>query len=106
MIDRSEEVKERILLLAPIGRDAQAAAQHLADANLRSLICSDLDDLAARLREGGAAAVLTEEALYNRGTLPLERWLANQPPWSDFPFIILTTRGTSPTAQGISPAPA
>jgi C4-dicarboxylate-specific signal transduction histidine kinase len=99
MTDSSQEVNERILLLAPIGRDARAAAQHLADVDLRCLICSDLDDLAARLREGAAAAVVTEEALYNRGTLPLERWLAKQPPWSDFPFIILTTRGTSPAAQ-------
>ncbi len=99
MMNRRQEVEGRILLLAPVGRDAQAAAQHLRDANLNSLICSDLDGLERRLQEGAAAAVVTEEALYNRDRSPLERWVAKQPPWSDFPFIILTARGTSPAAH-------
>jgi signal transduction histidine kinase/CheY-like chemotaxis protein len=94
-----EEVNGRILLLAPVGRDAQAAAQHLSDTNLHSMICSDLDGLKEKLQEGAAAAVVTEEALYNRDISPLERWVAKQPPWSDFPFIILTARGTSPAAH-------
>ena len=30
---------------------------------------------------------------------PLERWVARQPPWSDFPFIVLTSRATSAATQ-------
>ncbi|HEY7299120.1 MAG TPA: ATP-binding protein [Xanthobacteraceae bacterium] len=99
MAARAEEFKERILVLAPIGRDASAAAQHLVEINLYSVVCADLDDLHQRLREGAAVALVTEEAFYHRGTLTLEQWVASQPPWSDFPFIILTTRAMSGAAQ-------
>ncbi len=99
MPGRSEDLKQRILVLAPIGRDARAAAKHLAHADLRCSICSDLDDLKQRLEEGAAVALVTEEALYNRDTAPLEHWVANQPPWSDFPFVVLTTRATSQLVQ-------
>src|SRR5437868_526462 len=99
MAGRAEQLKNRILILAPIGRDSHAAAQHLAESNLYCLICADLDDLNEKLQEGGAVALVTEEAFYQRVTLPLERWVASQPPWSDFPFIVLTTRATSVAAQ-------
>jgi signal transduction histidine kinase/CheY-like chemotaxis protein len=99
MAGRPEQVRERILLLAPIGRDAPAAMQHLAEINIYCVVCADLDDLHQKLQEGGAVALITEEAFYHRGTLPLEQWVASQPPWSDFPFIILTTRAMSAAAQ-------
>ncbi|MBR0755367.1 response regulator [Bradyrhizobium jicamae] len=88
-------MKERVLILAPIGRDAQAAARNLADVRIDSLICLNTADLLLRLEEGGATALVTEEALLSSGTESLERWVTNQPPWSDFPFIILTSRATS-----------
>ena len=72
MIGRPEQVKERILVLAPIGRDARAAAEQLAESELHCLVCADLDDLHQKLREGGALAVVAEEAFYQRGTLSLE----------------------------------
>ncbi len=94
-----EQIKERVLILAPIGRDAQAAAQHLAENDVVSVICIDIEDLHQKLQEGGAVALLTEEALYRRGTARLEQWVASQRAWSDFPFLVLTTRGTSAAAQ-------
>ena len=94
-----EDLKNRILILAPIGRDASAAAQHLVESKLRCAICTDLEDLHAKLQEGAAAALVTEEAFLQGGTKSFEEWVDNQPAWSDFPFIILTTRATSPAAQ-------
>ncbi len=41
----AEQVAERVLVLAPIGRDAQAAAQQIAENKLKYAICSGLDDL-------------------------------------------------------------
>ena len=99
MAGRPEQVRERILVLAPIGRDAPAATQHLAESNLYCVVCVALDDLHQKLQEGAAVALVTEEAFYQRGTLPLEQWVSSQPPWSDFPFIILTTRAMSVAAQ-------
>jgi signal transduction histidine kinase len=93
------QFEERVLILAPIGRDAQTAARHLAQSKLHCVVCSDIDDLLLKLKEGGAVALVTEEAFSQRGTLPLERWVNSQPPWSDFPFIVLTTNASSATAQ-------
>jgi KaiC/GvpD/RAD55 family RecA-like ATPase len=95
----NHELEHRVLVLAPIGRDAQAAAQHLTDSKLPSVVSQDLDDLLAKLLEGAAVALVTEEALLPGGTQALERWVASQPPWSDFPFIVLTSRATSTAAQ-------
>jgi signal transduction histidine kinase len=88
-------MKERVLVLAPIGRDAPAAAQNLTEARIQSAICPSVEDLLLKLDEGGAAALVTEEAFLSAGTEALEHWVTNQPPWSDFPFIVLTSRATS-----------
>ncbi|RYE56233.1 MAG: hybrid sensor histidine kinase/response regulator, partial [Hyphomicrobiales bacterium] len=83
---------ERILILAPRGRDSHVIAESLANLGYRSLICSDLGALTDALQENAGAAVLTEEALAQDGTQTLSAWLAAQPPWSDFPFIVLVTK--------------
>ena len=99
MSGNTERLEWRVLVLAPIGRDAQAAAQHLAESKLDSVVCDDVDDLLAKLSEGAAISLVTEEAFLRGGTQALEKWVANQPPWSDFPFIVLTSRATSAAAQ-------
>src|SRR6185503_1891203 len=44
------------------------------------------------LRRGADLAIVTEEAL--RGdTRALAGWVGAQPPWSDFPFVVLTQHG-------------
>jgi signal transduction histidine kinase/CheY-like chemotaxis protein len=99
MTSNTDQLETRVLVLAPIGRDAQAASQHLADSKLDSVVCADTDDLLIKLGEGAAAALVTEEAFLRGGTQALEKWVASQPPWSDFPFIVLTSRATSAAAQ-------
>jgi signal transduction histidine kinase len=98
MAANSEQLEQRVLVLAPIGRDARAAAQHLAESKLDSVVCDDVDDLLFKLGEGAAIALVTEEAFLRGGTHDLEKWIASQPPWSDFPFIVLTSRATSAAA--------
>ena len=86
-------VSERIVILAPHGRDAAIAQKLLADANLRSMVVATLPDLVERLVETAGAVLLTEEALRTADLHGLARWLADQPAWSDMPFIILTRQG-------------
>ena len=76
MAANPEELINRILVLTPIGRDAPAAAQNLAESNLPCVICLDLDDLNAKLREGAAAALVTEEAFLQGSIQALEKWVA------------------------------
>ncbi|MDO9487282.1 MAG: histidine kinase dimerization/phospho-acceptor domain-containing protein, partial [Sphingomonadaceae bacterium] len=81
------------LILAPRGRDAQVASGILRDAGFAAQVHGGLDGLIAGLRAGAAFAVITEEALHGVDLRALAAWLADQPEWSDFPFVLLTHRG-------------
>jgi signal transduction histidine kinase/CheY-like chemotaxis protein len=83
--------EERILVLAPRGRDAAVTGQVLGQAGACAEACPDLTCLLNGLAAGAGAALVTEEAL--EGDLAdLFAWLDTQPSWSDFPFIVLATR--------------
>jgi PAS domain S-box-containing protein len=85
----------RVLILAPTGRDATAAAEQLTAAGLHAKVCSDVVALIERLNEGAGAAVIAEEAL-RTGLQELANWVSRQPSWSDFPFVVLTSRHIDP----------
>ena len=83
----------RILVHAPRGRDAAVVQTVLDFQRIKTHVCSSHEELVRCLAEGAAGAIVTEEALpqllADRG---LGAWLAEQPSWSDFPFIVLATR--------------
>ena len=81
------------LILAPHGRDASLAQAILGEAGLAAEICPDLDGLCRELARGAELAVVAEEALATADLHGLSAWLGAQPPWSDFPFVLLTQRG-------------
>ncbi|WP_264046976.1 sensor histidine kinase [Methylobacterium flocculans] len=93
---RSTVSSERALILAPFGRDATIAGALLTEAGLTFAICRDLGDLLAGMVAGAGLVLLTEEAAGIADLGPVNRWIAAQPPWSDLPFILLTTRGGGP----------
>lgn len=84
---------ERTLILAPLGRDAHVAAAILREAHLVSAVCRDIAELVREIECGAEAAILTEEAMRNVDLRRLAEWVASQPAWSDFPFIVLTKHG-------------
>jgi PAS domain S-box-containing protein len=86
-------LSERVLILAPHGRDAQVAGAILAEAGLRSLQCLSLEKLVEGMAAGAGTALVTEESLLQGDLHPLAAWLEAQPQWSDFPFILITSRG-------------
>ncbi len=65
----------------------------LAEAGFQSRVCLDLIALRRELESGAGFALITEEALAGKDMREISAWLANQPEWSDFPFIVLTQRG-------------
>ena len=85
-------LESRLLILAPVGKDAELTAAKLAGAGMQCHACRDLSSLARALAEGAAALLIAEEALVG-GTEPLATILARQPPWSDVPILLLTQRG-------------
>ncbi len=92
-------LENRVLVLAPIGRDADVAAKILGRAAIDTLTCGGIDDLCARLVQGAGAVLLTEEALAPRGTERLREALATQPAWSDVPVVVLTSGGLTTPAS-------
>ncbi|MBP2492880.1 signal transduction histidine kinase/response regulator RpfG family c-di-GMP phosphodiesterase [Methylobacterium sp. PvP062] len=84
--------EERVLILSPRGRDAQVVGQVLDRAGTRAEACPDMVGWLACLQAGAGAALVTEEALADGRPDDLFAWLDAQPPWSDFPFIVLATR--------------
>src|SRR5690242_11042535 len=83
--------QHRVIVFAPIGRDAKAAAGLLRGANIQSVICPDLTTLIAEIEAGAGAVFLAEEGLFGKNTRRLSDWVHRQPPWSDLPFIVLTS---------------
>ena len=101
MTDTGEAAfRSRVLILAPVGRDAALTGSVLDRDGLESVVCSDLHELQRNLVEGAGATVITEEALIGQDISGLVEWVAHQPSWSDFPFIVLLEPGVSPEACG------
>lgn len=86
---------EHILLLAPTGRDAELLASILRQNEFEAGICPDMDSLARSVQNGGAVAVVAEEALGGDASDRLDATLAAQPSWSDLPIIILLSSGAT-----------
>lgn len=93
MNDILHSLSERAIILAPHGRDAAVAADILRSVGIASEICPDMPALVRGIAEGAGFALVTDEALRNADLKDLSHWLSDQPPWSDFAFIILTLRG-------------
>lgn len=91
-----EHADVRVLVFAPIGRDGPASAELLRRAGLRSLACGSLGDLIAQIKIGASAVFIAEEGLFGKDLADLFSWVAEQPAWSDLPFVILTSQQEQP----------
>src|SRR5690349_17116787 len=87
---------QRVLIFAPIGRDGAASAELFRSANLEAIICRSLPELVSEMTAGVGAVFLAEEGLFGKDTVPLAQWIASQPPWSDLPFVVLTSHREQP----------
>lgn len=86
----------RVLVLAQFGRDAELLQSFLQRHQFFSHKVSGPENFFSELDSGAGTAIITEESLQ----LPIKEWskrLEMQPTWSDFPLILLTSLGTSPT---------
>ncbi|MHB8287181.1 MAG: ATP-binding protein, partial [Caulobacteraceae bacterium] len=89
-----------VLILAPVGRDAESAASLVAAHGLKHRICANLIELAAAVNSTAGAVLITEEALVRVDPTPLVEALDAQPPWSDLPFVLLAAQRTGPPMRG------
>lgn len=89
----------RVLVCAPIGRDAALARDALGKAHFSVDICSDVDALCREAALGAAVLLLTQEALSPPSLDRLLDALAGQPSWSDLPLVVLISRGPGTLAS-------
>jgi signal transduction histidine kinase len=91
MTDRSDS-DARVLVFTQVGRDGPAAAEFINRVELPTLVCASLDEFVREVARGAAAVLLAEEGLFGRDFSGLTQWVADQPAWSDLPFVVLTSR--------------
>ncbi len=92
----SDGPSERVLIYALIGRDGPATADLLRRGGLEAFVCEDLACLVVELKLGAAAVFVAEEGLFGKDLTDLSDWIEDQPPWSDLPFVVLTSRHEQP----------
>ncbi|KAB7646240.1 sensor histidine kinase [Polymorphobacter fuscus] len=83
---------DRLLILAPRGRDAQVIVDQLAGADKVASIATAAEIVEAVRGGVLGVAVVTDEGMSGFDRAALAGALADQPPWSDVPFVVLTRR--------------
>ena len=84
--------EDRIVILAPRGRDGSVIEQVLTRSGMTAANVRNVFELLDILGNGAGAVILTEEALVERVDDALFDWLEHQPPWADMPLILLSTK--------------
>jgi signal transduction histidine kinase len=93
-----EHLEQRILILAPTGKDAALTLSVLDRAGVMAVCCSDLAQICRELERGAGAVLLVEEAVAPNQDGRLTDWLGCQPPWSDLPVLVLARPGADSAA--------
>lgn len=80
---------ERALILAPAPL-SRLAFDLLDKAGIQALTAATLEELGSALDHGAGLAILDEQTLDHGNLSPLQRYLEQQPAWSDLPVVLLT----------------
>jgi PAS domain S-box-containing protein len=86
---------ERVLILAPKGRDLELICRYLEESGIICAPCKWDMELTEEIRRGAGVVLLTAEALTPALMRALEELLADQPPWSDVHLVLLGGNGQS-----------
>jgi PAS domain S-box-containing protein len=84
---------ERVLVLMPTAQDAERTRALLLEAGIPATTCADVEALCREIAAGAGAILLTDEAFSGDREARLAAVLAEQPPWSDLPFVVFTRDG-------------
>ena len=95
-----ERLERRLLILAPVGRDAQLIVALLKEHAVECHTCRDMSEVLREYEAGAAAVLIAEEALMPERAATLANLLARQPPWSDLPVLVLTGVGSDSAIAG------
>ncbi|HEY2148835.1 MAG TPA: hybrid sensor histidine kinase/response regulator, partial [Pirellulales bacterium] len=100
----STEKEKRVLVLAPTNRDTSLTCSILHNDGIESLACHDTSEIVRELGEGAGAILLAEEVLSAGQSKPIADAIAEQPPWSDLPVLLVTGQGADSPAAALAVA--
>lgn len=86
--------EERLLVLLPSKQDTVRIEQILSNSKIHCFACDSMGALCEEIRKGAGAALLTEEAIRSDSEKCLEEALRREPPWSNFPMVVLIQQGS------------
>ena len=69
---------ERVLVLAPQGRNAQIAAGVINEARMDAVVCEDMPSMLKRIENGAGVAIVTEESIRDVDMNPLAQWIGSR----------------------------
>ena len=94
---RPDPVQDPLLVFCPIGRDGKVGVELLRKGGLPARLIDSFEPAGGYADTGGL--LVAEEAFDRSDPEPLFAWLRDQPPWSDYPVILLRNRDSGVTAQ-------
>lgn len=94
-MNATERDEYSVLVLAARKPDEKLAAAVLEGAKFRPRVCGSVEELSRTIAGGAGLVLLAEEALDAKGIDSLVSSVNRQPPWSDIPFVVLTSGGSA-----------
>lgn len=85
-------MERRIIVYAPIGKDARLITQVFARSDVPCFACKSAEDVVDELKQGAGALLLADEALNPTFMKQLLRFLLDQPSWADLPVLVMSQR--------------
>ncbi|HUS28122.1 MAG TPA: hybrid sensor histidine kinase/response regulator [Kofleriaceae bacterium] len=91
-----------VLVFAPRGRDGELIERALTANGFATVMCTTPAELLEAMRDDAGCALITQEALDASVRDELAAWLSTQPPWSDFPLLVLLSAASPDTLESLS----
>ena len=95
----ADQREYRVLVMTPTGRDGRLICSLLERVSILCQSCESPDRLLSEIRSGAGAVIIAEEALTPALIETLSTFMKDQPPWSDFPLLLLTVAGAVSAAS-------
>ena len=87
---QADEKLTTIAIFAPHGRDAQVALKLLEKEGYDAVAVDTLSELGSHIRNHIGCILMTEEAMASDNLAVVQEAIADQPSWSDLPFVVLS----------------
>ncbi len=96
MTTTDQQISPLVAVYAPVGRDGSASAELLGRSGMEAVVCHSVDEVLQRAETDADAVFIAEEGLFGHDLAGLAAWVDQQPAWSDFPFVVLTSKHQQP----------